>query len=149
MPCIIDPILFGWGPPPPKKTKQTKKQVPIKAMKTKYWVFLFDEWEVLQISYVIYWKNKKIEIKTFWRKLGLIKLGKPEYRSTLWCGQFWEMRLIIGLKLGRNCLTSERIYHSKFTVSKVNKISSSETKMKLCGVKIIIAQSDPLDLIFL
>lgn len=59
------------------------------------------------------------------------------------------MRLIIGLKLGRNCLTSEKIYHSKFTVSKVNKISSSETKMKLCGVKIIIAQSDPLDLIFL
>lgn len=44
---------------------------------------------------------------------------------------------------------TERIYHSKFTVSKVNKISSSETKMKLCGVKIIIAQSDPLDLIFL
>lgn len=53
------------------------------------------------------------------------------------------------IEIGQKLFDIWRIYHSKFTVSKVNKISSSETKMKLCGVKIIIAQSDPLDLIFL
>lgn len=55
-------------------------------MKTKYWVFLFDEWEVLQISYAIYWKNKKNRNKNFLKKIGLDQTGKAwvqEY-SMMW-----------------------------------------------------------------
>ena len=62
------------------------------------------------------------------------------------------MTLIIRLKLSRNSLTTAKIYYLVFTVCKVDNVVVvffSCGKMKLlCGLKIIIAQGNPLDLFF-